>query len=71
MRGSRGWGPARGSAEWGRGEGRLFTREGSFCDARSLVLQGEGKVRHALALPIGCLEPANERSGCAPATAPI
>lgn len=54
-----------------RVEGRLFTREGSFRDARSVLAGGGGEGRPALALLIGSGEPANESSGCAPATARI
>lgn len=42
------WGPAlRGRERGGRGEGRLFTREGSFRDARSVLAggrRGRGKA---------------------------
>lgn len=58
-----------GGSGWGR---RLFTREGSFRDACSVRAEGgRGRERLAAALLIGSRQPANERSGCAPATAPI
>lgn len=64
--------PASGGRGGGRAEGRLFTREGSFRDAGSVLAERRGgRGRCALALPIGSRGPANERRDCAPATARI
>lgn len=71
--GSRVWGPA--LRRSGRGAevrgGCLLGREVSVTPALFLLRGRKGRGRYAVALLIGSQDPANERSGCAPATAPI
>lgn len=51
--------------------GCLLGREVSVTPALFLLGGRRGRGRPALALLIGCEEPANEKSRCAPATARI
>lgn len=67
------WGPALSGREGGAGVrgGCLLGREVSVTPALFLLGGRRGRGRPALALLIGCEEPANEKSRCAPATARI